>query len=316
VNWQTFLAARPLPAVMGIVNVTPDSFSDGGRYLSPEAAFDHGRRLVDEGADLLDVGGESTRPSSYGQAVTIDPEEETRRIVPVVERLAAAVSLPISVDTRKASVARAALGAGATIVNDVTALRYDPDMGPVAAAAGAAVILMHMRGTDPATMQENVAYDDLFGEIAGALSAAAAGALACGIPASRIAIDPGLGFGKAPDQSLLLVARLATLRRPGWPVAVGASRKGFVARYSGLAPGTPPEERLAGSLACAEAAAREGAAILRVHDVGPTVRFLRDLRSGGDGAAAASAAGAPPGPYARMRDALRRTAEVGLESPP
>jgi dihydropteroate synthase len=301
---------------MGIVNVTPDSFSDGGRYLSPEAAFDHGRRLVDEGADLLDIGGESTRPASYGQADPVDPAEEMRRIVPTIERLAAAASLPISVDTRKASVARAALGAGASIVNDVTAMRYDPEMGSVVASAGAAVILTHMRGTDPRTMQDDVAYDDLFGEIAGALSAAAAAAIACGIPAARIAIDPGLGFGKTPAQNLLLVARLATLRRTGWPVAVGASRKGFVARYSELAPGTPPEERLAGSLACAEAAAREGAAILRVHDVGSTVRFLRELRSGADGAAAAAAAGAPPGPYARMRDALRRTAEVGLESPP
>jgi dihydropteroate synthase len=301
---------------MGIVNVTPDSFSDGGRYLSPEAAIDHGRRLVDEGADLLDVGGESTRPSSYGRADPVDPGEEMQRIVPAIEGLAAAASVPISVDTRKASVARTALAAGASIVNDVTALRFDPEMGPVVASASAAVILMHMRGTDPRTMQDDVAYDDLFGEIAGALSDAAAGALAFGIPASKIAIDPGLGFGKTPGQNLLLLARLAMLLRPGWPVAVGASRKGFVARYSGLSPGTPPEERLAGSLACAEAAWREGAAIVRVHDVGPTVRFLRDLRGGGDGAAAAAAAGAPPGPYARMRDALRRTAEVGLESPP
>jgi dihydropteroate synthase len=301
---------------MGIVNVTPDSFSDGGRYLSPDDAVDHGRRLVDEGADLIDVGGESTRPPAYGPADPVDAPEEIRRIVPVVERLAAGVSVPISVDTRKASVARAALAAGASIVNDVTALRYDPEMGPAAAAAGAAVILMHMRGTDPATMQDDLAYDDLFGEIAGALSAAAAAAVACGIPDSRIAVDPGLGFGKTPAQNLRLLARLAFLRRPGRPVAVGASRKGFVARYSELPPGTPPAERLAGSLACAEAAAGQGAAILRVHDVAPTVRFLAALRRGGDGAAAASAAGASPGPYERMRDALRRSAEVGLESPP
>ena len=301
---------------MGVVNVTPDSFSDGGRYLSPNAAVDHGRRLVDEGADLLDVGGESTRPPSYGLAETVDAGEETRRIVPVVERLSAATDVPLSVDTRKARVARAALAAGAAIVNDVTALRYDPEMGPVAAAAGAAVILMHMRGINPRTMQDDLVYGDLFAEIAGALSAAAASARAFGIPASRIAIDPGLGFGKTPGQNLLLVARLATLRRAGWPVAVGASRKGFVARYSGLADGTPPAERLAGSLACAEAAAGQGAAVVRVHDVAPTVRFLAALRSGADGLAAASAAGASPEPYARMRDALRRSAEVGLESPP
>jgi dihydropteroate synthase len=239
-DWSTFLAGRPLPAVMGIVNVTPDSFSDGGRYLSVDAAVDHGIRLAEEGADLLDVGGESTRPAAYGTAETVDAAEEIRRVAPVIEGLAAGTPVPISIDTRKARVARSALGAGATIVNDVTAFRYDPEMAPVTAAAGAAVILMHMRGTDPPTMQDDLAYDDLFGEIADGLSAAATGALGSGIPASRIAIDPGLGFGKSAAQNLLLVARLAALRRLGWPLAVGASRKGFVARYSGLDPGRRP----------------------------------------------------------------------------
>ena len=316
VDWPSFLAGRALPAVMGIVNVTPDSFSDGGRFLSPDAAVDHAMRLADEGADLLDVGGESTRPPAYGLAEPVDASEEIHRVLPVIERLASAVSLPISVDTRKAVVARAALHAGASIVNDVTALGDDPEMADVVAGAGAAVILMHMRGTDPRTMQDDLSDGDILGEIAESLSAAASRAIFAGVPAPRIAIDPGLGFGKAAEQNLLLVARLSTLRTLGFPVILGASRKGFVARYSGIPTETPPAERLAGSLACVEAARQQGAAVVRVHDVGATVRFLRALQSGEDGSAAASAAGALSEAYARMRDAVRRYASVGLESPP
>lgn len=315
-DWPSFLAGRTLPVVMGIVNVTPDSFSDGGRFLSPTEALDHALRLAGEGADLLDVGGESTRPPVYGLAEPVDAREEIRRVVPVIEKLARAVSVALSVDTRKAHVARAALAAGASVVNDVTALAHDPGMARVVAEAGAAVILMHMRGTDPRTMQDDLSYGDLVGEVGAALSEAAGRALGSGIPPARIAIDPGLGFGKTAGQSLALVARLSALRGLGYPVVLGASRKGFVARYSGLAAGAPPAERLAGSLACVEAAREQGAAVVRVHDVAATGRFLAALRSGEDGATAASAAGASPVEYARMRDALRRPAAVGLESGP
>ena len=313
-DWPSLLAGTSLPVVMGIVNVTPDSFSDGGRFLDPGAAAEHALRLAAEGADILDVGGESTRPPAYGLAEPVDAREEIRRVVPVIERLAAATPLPISVDTRKAEVARAALGAGASIVNDVSALAHDPQMAPAVAGSAAAVVLMHMRGDDPRTMQDDLAYADLLAEIGGDLSAAAGRAIASGIPAPRIAIDPGLGFGKSAGQNLRLVARLASLLPLGYPVVVGASRKGFVARYSGLATGAPAGARLAGSLACVEAAREQGAAVVRVHDVAATRRFLAALRSGEDGAAAASAAGAPPGEYARMRDALRSPAAVGLES--
>jgi dihydropteroate synthase len=304
-DWPSLLAGRPLPAVMGIVNVTPDSFSDGGRFLDPGAAVDHALRLLAEGADILDVGGESTRPPAYGLADPVDARQEIRRVVPVIERLAGAARVPISIDTRKAEVARAALGAGASIVNDVTALGHDPEMAPTVAGAGAAVVLMHMRGTDPRTMQDDLAYGDLLAEIGAALSAAAGRAIASGIPALRIAVDPGLGFGKSAGQSLQLVARLSALRPLGFPVVLGASRKGFVARYSGIPPDALPAERLAGSLACAEAAVEQGAAVVRVHDVGATARFLEELRNGSRGADAASAAGASPEAYRRMRDAIR-----------
>jgi dihydropteroate synthase len=313
-DWPSLLAGRFLPAVMGIVNVTPDSFSDGGRFLDPGAAVDHALRLAAEGADILDVGGESTRPPAYGPSDPVDTREEIRRVVPVIERLAAATPLPISVDTRKAEVGRAALDAGASIVNDVSALGHDPEMAPAVAGAGAAVVLMHMRGDDPRTMQDDLAYGDFLAEIGGALSAAAGRAIASGIPAPRIAIDPGLGFGKSAGQNLRLVARLSALLPLGYPVVLGASRKGFVARFSGIPPGAPPAERLAGSLACVEAARAQGASVVRVHDVAATRRFLAALRNGEDGAAAASAAGASPGEYARMRDALRSPAAVGLES--
>jgi len=310
-DWPSLLGGRALPSVMGIVNVTPDSFSDGGRFLDPGSAVAHALQLAEEGAAILDVGGESTRPPAYGLADPVDAREEIRRVVPVIERLAAAVRVPISVDTRKAEVARAALGAGASIVNDVAALAHDPEMPSAVAGAGAAVVLMHMRGTDPRTMQDDLAYGDLLAEIGGSLSAAAARAIASGIPAPRIALDPGLGFGKSAAQSLRLVARLGELALIGYPLVLGASRKGFVARYSGIPPGAPPAERLAGSLACVEAARAAGASVVRVHDVAATVRFLEALGSGARGDAAAAAAGVSPDAYRRMRDAIREEGGSG-----
>ena len=314
-DWNTFLAGRQLPAIMGIVNVTPDSFSDGGRYFSAGAAIDHALRLVEEGADLLDVGGESTRPPVYGIAEPVGAAEEIRRVLPVIEALARKTTAPLSVDTRKSDVARAALAAGASIVNDVTALRYDPEVARAAAVAGAAVILMHMRGTDPRRMQDDVAYEDPIGEIAEALSAAAASARSAGIATTGIAIDPGLGFGKSPAHNLLLVARLSAFARLGCPLVVGASRKGFVARFSGLPPGGPPTDRLGGSLACVATVRDQGGAVVRVHEVGATARFLRALARGAAGPEAAAEAGASPDAYATMASALRAAAAEPLQSP-
>jgi len=315
VDWSTFLAGKDLPAVMGIVNVTPDSFSDGGRYFSTAAAVDHALRLADEGADLIDIGGESTRPPVYGEAEPVDAAEEIRRVVPVLDALAGKTTVPLSIDTRKSEVARAALAAGASIVNDVTALRYDPAVARAAADAGAGVILMHMRGTDPRRMQDDVAYGDPIGEIADALSAAAGAARAAGIAATGIAIDPGLGFGKSPAHNLILVARLSAFARLGWPVVVGASRKGFVARFSGHSPGAAPPDRLAGSLACVATVREQGGAVVRVHEVAATVRFLRALARGAAGPEAAAEAGASPEAYATMASALRGAAGEPLQSP-
>jgi len=251
----------------------------------------------------------------YGDAEPVEAAEEIRRVVPVIEALARQTTVPLSIDTRKSEVARAALAAGASIVNDVTALRYDPEVARVAAGAGAAVILMHMRGTDPRRMQDDLAYGDPIREIADALSGAAASARAAGIEATRIAIDPGLGFGKSPAHSLLLVARLSAFARLGWPVVVGASRKGFVARFSGLSPVAAPSDRLAGSLACVATARDQGGAVVRVHEVAATARFLRALARGAAGPVAAAEAGASPEAYATMASALRGAAGEPLQSP-
>ena len=253
----------PAPAlVMGIVNVTPDSFSDGGRFAEPEAAVAHGLELVGQGADLLDVGGESTRPGS--QPVPL--EEELRRVVPVVSELAARAGVPISVDTSKAEVARQALGAGAHVVNDVTALLGDPDMAAVVRDFRAGVVLMHMQGT-PATMQQAPTYADVVAEVTAFLQARLQAALDVGIAAEQVVIDPGIGFGKTAGHNLELLARLVELRRLGRPVCLGVSRKGFLGRLLVR----PTEQRLAGSLAAACFALGRGAAqVLRVHDVAET----------------------------------------------
>jgi dihydropteroate synthase len=262
---------RPVPLgdrtrVMGVVNVTPDSFFDGGLHLEPTEAVAHALRLVAEGADLLDIGGESTRPG----APTVSAREELRRIAPVLEALRDASPVPVSVDTRKPEVAKAALELGADLVNDVEALRH-PAMRRLIARSGAPAILMHMRGT-PATMQRDTKYDDLRGEVYGSLAGSAATAIEAGVAPEQLLIDPGLGFGKSGEQNLELLHHLGEFRSLGLPIVVGASRKSFLGRAQGDA---PPEHRLEAGIAAAVLAAREGASILRVHDVGATVRALR-----------------------------------------
>jgi len=265
------------PVVMGVVNVTPDSFSDGGLHFDTDLAAEGALRMFEEGAAIVDVGGESTRPATYGPAREVSLEEEIRRVVPVIEAIRGRTDAPLSVDTRKASVAREALAAGADLVNDVSALRFDPGMAPLLAETGAAAILMHMKGSDPRTMQRDVSYDHPLSDIASELAAAAAGALEAGIPGDRLAVDPGLGFGKSPEGNLLLLRHLAAFRSLGFPLALGASRKAFVRRFSGIGEDASRQERLPGSLACLAAATAAGAAIVRVHDVAESVRFVRML---------------------------------------
>ena len=254
--------------VMGIVNVTPDSFSDGGRYLDPGLAVARCHELLAEGADLLDLGGESTRPGS----ADVPAAEQWRRLEPVLtamtrERPEAA----ISVDTRSAEVAELALAAGARIVNDVSALA-DPAMGDTVAHAGAGLILMHMRGT-PETMQRDTAYGDVTTEVASYLRERVAAAGVAGVARECIALDPGIGFAKSAQGSLELLARIPELAAIGRPVLVGASRKSFLARLTGDE--GPPEERVPASLAAAALATWQGAHILRVHDVAATVRAVK-----------------------------------------
>ena len=246
--------------VMGVVNVTPDSFSDGGRYLGAEAAIAHGVALVEAGADLLDVGGESTRPGAQPVGV----EEELARVVPVIEGLRAHTSVPLSVDTTKAAVAREALRAGAHLINDITGFGSDAELPRVVAEAGAACCLMHIQGT-PATMQQAPRYDDLVDEVLAFLEAAVARAVAAGVPRGRILLDPGIGFGKTFDHNLYLLRRLGELRVLGLPLLVGTSRKGFLGKLTG---GKPASERLAATLgSVAAVAALGGAEVVRVHDV-------------------------------------------------
>jgi dihydropteroate synthase len=267
------------PAVMGILNVTPDSFSDGGLHFGAARAVERALAMFGEGAAIVDVGGESTRPASYGAAPEVPAAEEIERVVPVIEAIRSKTALPLSIDTRKAAVARAAIAAGADLVNDVSAFRFDPDMAGVVAETGAAAILMHMKGSDPRTMQADVSYAHPLAEIAAELAAALTRGLAAGVAADRLAIDPGLGFGKSPAGNLVLLRYLAAFRTPGFPVAAGASRKAFVRLFSGVGDEASNAERLPGSLACVAASARAGAALLRVHDVAETVRFLRMRRA-------------------------------------
>ena len=263
------------PAVMGILNVTPDSFSDGGLHFERSRAVARALEMFEEGAAIVDVGGESTRPANYGEARPLPPEEEIARLLPVIEGIRAKTDAPLSIDTRKAAVARAAVEAGADVVNDVTAGRFDAAMLDEIARSRAGAILMHMKGTDPRTMQDDLHYDHLLGDIASFLADAAQRAAASGVAREAIAVDPGLGFGKAPEDSLALVRHLEAFRALGFPIAVGASRKGFVRRFSGVSETASSAERLPGSLAALGGAAAAGAAILRVHDVAESVRFLR-----------------------------------------
>jgi len=254
------------PLVMGILNVTPDSFSDGGRYFAPEAAVARGRQLVEEGAALLDLGGESTRPGS----APIEPEEQWRRIGPVLEELAKEPRVTISVDTASAWVAERALKSGAMVVNDVTALR-DPRMPEVVRSARAGLVLMHMRGT-PADMQRDPRYEDPASEVADWLAVRMRGAVAAGIAHDAIALDPGIGFGKTVAHNLRLLAGLDRLAALDRPVVVGVSRKSFLGK---LLDEAPLDRRLEGGLAAAAVAVFQGASVVRTHDVAATLRAVR-----------------------------------------
>ena len=262
------LPLRPVPLLMGIVNVTPDSFSDGGRFLDPDVAVEHGLALVEEGAAILDVGGESTRPG----AEPVDAEAEIERVLPVVEGLVGSADVPVSIDTTKQEVARAALDAGAAFVNDVSALRFSPAIAELAAETGAGLVLMHMKG-EPRTMQDDPVYDDLYGEIGDALEAAARRAVHAGVSREAIVIDPGIGFGKTRADNDRLLAGVERLAGRGWPVLIGHSRKSFLDPGKGSG-GVPPAERIPESLAAGLLAAISGAAILRVHDVAEHARAL------------------------------------------
>lgn len=245
--------------VMGIVNVTPDSFSDGGRHASASAAIQHALRLVDEGADILDIGGESSRPG----AIAISLDEELQRVIPVVEEVSRHTSIPLSIDTVKSEVARQALQAGASIINDITALRGDPEMTEVVRAAHAGVILMHMKGT-PATMNLNPAYDNVIEEVAEFFSERLDRVVEGGLDPSTVALDPGISFGKTLDHNLQLLRNLSVFQRYGRPLCLGISRKGL---FGSLLKRTV-ENRVSGSVAVACKAIVEGSAqIIRVHDV-------------------------------------------------
>ncbi len=263
---QTAASPTAGPLVWGIVNVTPDSFSDGGRFLRPDAAIAHALRLARDGADILDIGGESTRPV----AAPVSTNEEIARVVPVIEGvLAAGVDVDVSIDTRHALVADAALAAGATIVNDVSGAA-DPRMLDVTARHGAGLVLMHMRGT-PQTMQDRPVYDDVVAEVATYLDERRSAAVAAGVAPDRIWLDPGIGFGKALEHNVELLRGLEALVRMGAPVLLGASRKSFLGSLTGR---DIPEERLAGSLACVLRALEAGVRGVRVHDVRETRELL------------------------------------------
>ena len=253
------------PLVMGIINVTPDSFSDGGVHHDEEFAVQSALRMVQDGAAIIDVGGESTRPG----AEPVSQDEELDRVIPVIRGIRAQSDVPISVDTMKSAVASAAIEAGADIINDVSALRHDDRMARVAAEAGTVVVLMHMRG-EPKTMQQNIRYDDLLGEIAADLQTWRDAAIDNGILPDRILVDPGIGFGKTFEHNLEVLAGIDQLTRIA-PVVVGASRKGFIGQITGRESGP---DRMAGSLAAVAAAAMGRAAMVRVHDVRETVDFL------------------------------------------
>ena len=261
VEWKVAgrsLSAHDGPLLMGIVNVTPDSFSDGGKCIEADRAVAHALELVSQGADILDVGGESTRPG----ADRVSADEELDRVLPVITGLAQQTDIPISIDTTKSQVARAAIDAGATIVNDVSGLTLDPTMPEVCASADVGVVCMHMLGT-PQTMQDDPHYDDVVGEICEYFRERLSALEAAGVARERIALDPGIGFGKTAEHNLEILSHVATLRSLGCPVLIGHSRKRFLAHVLGR----PVEERTFGTLGVAIALAMQGTDILRVHDV-------------------------------------------------
>ena len=271
-EWK--LARRSLPygertLVMGVLNVTPDSFSDGGQFLAPERALEHGLQLIEDGADIIDVGGESTRPGSE----FVSEEEELQRVIPVIQELVARASVPISIDTTKASVARAALAAGAEIVNDVSGLRFEPAIADEVAEASAGLVVMHSRGT-PKTMQKLPPVPDIITEVIVGLRHSVATAEEHGVPGDSIVVDPGIGFGKTRNQNLELIAKLDQLERafPNFPLMIGPSRKSFIGKLLG---GAPADQRLHGTIASVVAAVINGAHMVRVHDVKAVVEALK-----------------------------------------
>jgi dihydropteroate synthase len=269
-NWLTQPAATRRPLVMGVLNVTPDSFSDGGRFASEEAAVAYAQEMTAAGADLIDVGGESTRPGSQ----PVPAEEQIRRVVPVISRIA---SLPvtISIDTTRSQVAEAALDAGAALVNDISAARDDAAMLPLVARRRVPVVLMHMQGT-PATMQDNPTYRDVMAEVIEHLRERLSAARSAGVDESKILLDPGIGFGKTMDHNLELIRRQRELVSLGRPVVIGVSRKGFIGRITGE---SEPSRRLFGTAAAVTWSVANGAAVVRVHDVGPMKQVVAMTRA-------------------------------------
>ncbi|MFZ2633349.1 MAG: dihydropteroate synthase [Desulfosalsimonadaceae bacterium] len=271
-NYSMTLGRRT--RIMGILNVTPDSFSDGGRFFQLDEALSQAKKMIADGADILDIGGESTRPSS----APVEMEEECRRVLPVIEHLAKHISIPISIDTNKAAVARRAIAAGASIINDISALLFDPEMGAVAAQNDVLVVLMHMKGT-PADMQKSPTYDDPVGEIRDFLSIAVKRAEACGVPRSKIIIDPGIGFGKTAYHNLFLINQLNKFNEMGVPVLLGTSRKAFIRKILSPAEGhalAPDHPMVAvGTQATVAAGIMNGAHIVRVHDVAETYATVK-----------------------------------------
>jgi len=253
--------------VMGILNVTPDSFSDGGRFYVFDRALRQAERMVMEGADIIDVGGESTRPGA--EAVSAD--EESRRVTPIIAELSRRLTVPLSIDTRNAETARRALDAGASMINDVSGLRHDPETARVAAAFGVPVSVMHIKG-NPKDMQDDPRYDDLFGEISDYLAESVAIAVRAGVAHDMIIVDPGIGFGKTLAHNLLILKKLEKFKSLGKPILVGVSRKSFIGRVLG---GLPVDERLVGSAAAAALCVLNGADIVRAHDVKETVHAVK-----------------------------------------
>ncbi len=271
-QWK--LARRSLPygertLVMGVLNITPDSFSDGGKFYSPESAVEHALEMIAEGADIIDIGGESTRPGS----AFVSEQEELQRVIPVIEKLVTETSIPISVDTTKSSVACAALEAGAEIVNDISALRFDPAIADEVAKVKAGLVLMHSRGT-PKTMQQLPPVKDIMGEVIGGLRESIAVAEQRGVSRESMAIDPGIGFGKTAAQNVELIAHLDQLAREfaDFPILIGTSRKSFLGK---LLDNSPTDQRLHGTIASIAAAVMKGAHIVRVHDVKAAVAAVK-----------------------------------------